>query len=145
MRPQWVAKTQETSLFPKEHGGTVEERLGGGLWIGLPNQPLGVHFPLETNINPWMGSNMALESSTLAFKSHLNAHAMPACCPNLLKPLFYSGKLMYHCASVGPREPEMSFHISFPVVLYPPSAANLRRETTAIRRWGAICPSNRPP
>ena len=89
---QWVAKTQETSLFPEENGGTVEERLARGLALGLPNPPLGAHFPLKTNIIPWMGSNMPLESSTLAFKSHSNAHALQICGPNHLKPNFFLGK-----------------------------------------------------
>ena len=138
---QSVAKTEETSPFPLEDGGSVEDTLNRGLALGLQNPPSVDHFRLKTNIIPWMASNLPLESSTLAFKSHLNAHALPTCGPNLLKPHFFlRGKLMYHCASLEPREPEMSFHISFPVIPTPPSAGRFRKEPIAILGWGAICP-----
>ena len=41
---------------------------------------------LQSNSMLWMGSKMPLESPTLALKSHSNAHALPICGPNSLKP-----------------------------------------------------------
>ena len=51
-----------------------------------PKSTLGCSFCLQNNSIPWMGSEMPLDSSTLAFKSHLNAHALPICGPNYLEP-----------------------------------------------------------
>ena len=93
MSSQSVAKTQETLLFSRESGGTVEDPFGRGLSLGLQNPPSGAHFRLKTNIIPWMGSNMPFESSTLAFKSNLNAHALPMCAPKPLKPHFSGAQM----------------------------------------------------
>ena len=72
-----------------------------------------------------MGSNMPLDSSTSALKSHLNAHAMPICGPNPWKPYLSHGKLMHHRASLEPRVLQMcsSSSFSFPVVPKPSSGA----------------------
>ena len=51
-----------------------------------PNATLGCSIWLENNSIPWMGSKISLESPTLALKFHSNAHALPICCPNSLKP-----------------------------------------------------------
>ena len=67
---------------------------------------------------------MPLESSTSAFKSHLNAHALPIRGPSFVKPYFYDGKLMYRCASLGPRVPEMSVNIPSSVIQNPQSGAH---------------------
>ena len=82
---------------------------------------------LQNNSIPWMGSKMPLDSSTLAIKSHLNAHALPICTPSSVTPYFSDGKLMYRFASLQPRVPEMSVSISFPVVQNPPSGAHFHR------------------
>ena len=83
-----------------------------------PKSTLGCSFCLKNNSIPWMGSKLPLDSSTLAFKSHLNAHALPICGPNSLKPHSFPRKTdvsscilgapdarneRQHLASVGPK------------------------------------------
>jgi len=75
-----------------------------------------------------------MDSSTLAFKSHLNAHALPICGPNSLKPHLPSGKLMYRYASLVLRVLQMGFKIMFLKVQSLPSGAHLLRKTIEFHR-----------
>ena len=58
---------------------------------GCPKSAIGCSFALENGRIPCIGTNMPLDSSTLAFQTHLNAHALPFCGPNFLKPHFSLG------------------------------------------------------
>ena len=104
----------------------------------------GCSFASENSSNPRMGSNMPLDSSTLAFKSHLNAHELPFCGPNSLKSHFSLGKLMYRCAFLMLRVLKMGsnilyFSVQIPLectctaVILPkfPDASLFRRRTDA--------------
>ena len=107
------------------------------LLFGAPKSTLGCSFCLQNNSIPWMGSKMLLDSSTLAFKSHLNAHALPFCGPNSLKPHFSLGKLMYHCASLVPLLLQIGSKIMFLLIHSPPSGAHFAHKPIVFHGWGA--------
>ena len=90
---------------------------------------LGCSFGLENSRIPRIGSNMLLDSSTLAFKSHLNAHTLPFCSPKSLKPLFSVGKPMHRCAFLVHRVLQRSSKVLFLGVQSLPSGAHLLWKT----------------
>ena len=86
-------KLIETSLFLRKTDVSLCIRSVPRAPNGLPTPvsdaqecTLGSTFCLQSNSILWMGNKMPLESPTLALKSHSNAHALPICGPNPLKP-----------------------------------------------------------
>ena len=79
-----LPKSFEASLFRRAidvssciHGAPPAPNELQNLICRGPQSTLGCSFGLENNSNPRMGCHMPLDSSTLPFKSDLNAHAMP--------------------------------------------------------------------
>ena len=124
-------KLLETSLFVRKAAVSLCISSALGAPTGLqnlvaadPKSNLVCSFCVQNNSIPWMGSKMPLDSSTLACKSHLNAHALPISGPNSLKPHTSLGKLMYHCASLVPLVLQMGSKILFLLIQNPPSGAH---------------------
>ena len=83
---------------------------------------------------------MPSDSSTLAFKSHLNAHTVLICGPNSLKPHFSLGKLMYRCASLVLLLLQIGSKVMFLLIQRPPSGAHFVWKAIVFHGLGAKRP-----
>ena len=77
-----MAKTHETSVFPRKNGGTVEVRLWRRSLFGLQNRLCGPPWCSPNSSQQYYFVNLAFKTALLCGRTALGANSLPLWCQN---------------------------------------------------------------